>query len=70
MKATALVLAPHPDDESITGLLALRLQVECGFRIVVVPATLGSRRDRRAARRPELRAACAYQGFQVRFPKS
>ncbi|MBP7009677.1 MAG: PIG-L family deacetylase [Kiritimatiellae bacterium] len=70
MKATALVLAPHPDDESITGLLALRLQVECGFRIVVVPATLGSRRDRRAARRRELRAACACLGFRVRFPKS
>ena len=67
MTRTALILAPHPDDESITGLLALRLQKECGFRIWVVPATLGSRRDRQAARKRELREACRKLGFRVRF---
>ena len=67
MTATALILAPHPDDESITGLLPLRLQAEAGFRVWVVPATLGSRMDRRAARARELRAACRVLGFGVRF---
>lgn len=67
MTQTALILAPHPDDESIIGLLALRLKEECGFRIWVVPATLGSRLDRRAARKQELRAACRMLGFRVRF---
>ena len=67
MTATALILAPHPDDESITGLFPLRLKEECGFRVWVVPATLGSRVDRRAARARELRAACRTLGFGVRF---
>ena len=61
------MLVPHPDDESITGLLPLRLKEECGFRIWVVPTTLGSRLDRRAARKRELRAACRKLGFRVRF---
>lgn len=57
------ILAPHPDDECITGLLALRLQRECGFGVTVSPATLGSLRSRRAARREELRAACSALGW-------
>ena len=61
------MLVPHPDDESITGLLPLRLQEERGFRIWVVPATLGSRLDRRAARKRELREACRELGFRVRL---
>lgn len=67
MTPVALILAPHPDDECITGLLPLRLQAEAGFRVWVVPATLGSRVDRRAARVRELRAACRVLGFGVRF---
>ena len=70
MSKRAMVLAPHPDDESIIGLLALRLREECGFEVVVVPATLGSRAERREARRGELRAACAALGFRLRFPRS
>ena len=69
MNKVALILAPHPDDESIIGLLPLRLREECGFRVWVVPATLGSRVERQAARRRELRAACAVLGFGVRFLK-
>ncbi len=68
MTWNALILAPHPDDESITGLLPLRLKEESGFRIWVVPVTLGSRPDRRAARVQELRAACRVLGFQLRVP--
>lgn len=67
MTQNALILAPHPDDESITGLLPLRLKEECGFRIWVVPVTLGSRPERQAERKNELRAACAVLGFGVRF---
>lgn len=67
MDKTALLLAPHPDDESIVGLLALRLREECGFRIRVVPATLGSRADRRTRRKRELRAACRVLGFRPEF---
>lgn len=60
---TLWILSPHPDDECITGLLALRLQRECGFHVTVSPATLGSLRARRAARRAELRDACAALGW-------
>lgn len=69
MSKTALILAPHPDDESIIGLLPSRLQEECGFTTWVVPATLGSRVERRAARKIELKAACAVLGFRLRFLK-
>ena len=68
MKKVALILAPHPDDESIIGLLPLRLREECGFQIWVVPVTLGRREDRRAARVKELRAACRALGFHLRIP--
>ena len=68
MKRRVLVLAPHPDDESITGLLALRLRQECGFEVWVAPVTLGSCPTRRAARLRELRAACRVLGFRCRMP--
>ncbi len=67
MARSALILAPHPDDESITGLLALRLRAEAGFTVWVVPVTLGSRLERQVARKRELRAACRVLGFRVRF---
>lgn len=67
MRKCALIVAPHPDDESIVGLLPLRLQAECGFRVWVVPATLGSRPERQAARKLELQAACRRLGFQLGF---
>ena len=68
MTKIALILAPHPDDESIIGLLPLRLREECGFQVWVVPVTLGRREDRRAARAAELRAACRALGFRLRIP--
>ena len=70
MSKVALILAPHPDDESIIGLLPLRLQEECGFSVWVIPATLGSLRARQPARRRELRAACRTLGFQLHFLNS
>ncbi|NCA83933.1 MAG: PIG-L family deacetylase, partial [Opitutae bacterium] len=69
MKKCALILAPHPDDECIIGLLPLRLREECGFQVWVVPATLGSREARKAERRKELALACARLGFRLRWLK-
>ena len=70
MKKRALILAPHPDDESIIGLLPLRLKEECGVEVWVVPVTLGSQKERRAARAKELRAACTRLDFRLKFPVS
>lgn len=70
MKRKAVMLAPHPDDECIVGLLPLRLREEQGFEIIVVPATLGSRPERREARERELRAACGCIGFKPRIPST
>lgn len=62
---TALMFSPHPDDECIVGTLPLRLMRECGVRTVNVAVTLGSRKDRRAERRNELRNACSFLGFEL-----
>lgn len=62
---TVLLFSPHPDDECISGGLPLRLRREAGMRIVNVPVTLGSERQRRNARWRELEHACAYLEFEV-----
>jgi LmbE family N-acetylglucosaminyl deacetylase len=66
--AKALIFAPHPDDEVIVGALPLRLMRELGVEVVDVAVTLGSRRDRRAARRAELEACCRRIGFGLAHP--
>ncbi len=58
----ALLCSPHPDDEVITGALALRLRLE-GWRVVNLAITLGSLESRRAARQGELAACCELLGF-------
>jgi LmbE family N-acetylglucosaminyl deacetylase len=58
-----LIFSPHPDDESITGGLALRLLCEAKWNVVNVAVTLGSNRARQVARRRELENACASLGF-------
>jgi N-acetylglucosamine malate deacetylase 1 len=60
---TALVMAPHPDDECVMGALPLRLARNAGYGIHAVAVTLGSREDRRRARVAEMEAACAVLGF-------
>lgn len=55
---TIMILSPHPDDESIIGSLALRLQQENNAHIVNVAVTLGSKKERQKARLQELEAAC------------
>lgn len=62
--APVLLFSPHPDDESITGLLPLRLREEEGRRVINIALTLGSRPERRAARAAELTEACRILGFR------
>jgi len=59
------VFSPHPDDEAISGALAWRLRHECGWRVVNVAVTLGSRPDRRAERWVEAQACCDHLGFEL-----
>lgn len=60
-----LIFSPHPDDECIVGGLPLRLAREQGWHVINIGVTCGSRKDRRAERVNELRAACAYLGFDL-----
>jgi LmbE family N-acetylglucosaminyl deacetylase len=61
---TAVVFAPHPDDECLTGALALRLLRRQRMRVVVAALTLGSNPARQAERSRELEGACAFLGFE------
>jgi len=60
-----LIFSPHPDDESITGALALRLYREAGFQIINVPVTLGGDPHEMQRRRQELEAACTVLQFSI-----
>lgn len=59
----ALFFSPHPDDECISGGLALRLLREGGMNVFNVAVTQGSRKDRQEARFRELQGACDYLGL-------
>ena len=59
----ALLFSPHPDDEGVTGALALRLLREARFNVINVAVTQGSNPARQAARWTELKNACDYLGF-------
>jgi LmbE family N-acetylglucosaminyl deacetylase len=64
----ALIFAPHPDDEVITGGLPLRLLREQKLNVINVAVTLGSRLDRQAERWQELKNCCEYIGFGLVAP--
>lgn len=59
-----LILSPHPDDESITSSLALRLALENGSQIKNVAVTLGSNKARQSERLNELAKACKVLGIK------
>ena len=61
----ALFFAPHPDDETIGGALALRLAREAGMDVIDVAVTQGSRKERQAQRFAELQNACRYLGYRL-----
>lgn len=58
-----LFFAPHPDDETIQGGLALRLWREANWNVVNVAVTQGSKKERQTERFDELKGACNYLGF-------
>ncbi len=60
-----LLFSPHPDDETIGGLLSLRLQREGGKQIINVPVTFGSNIERQPGRAKELADACGYLGWDI-----
>jgi hypothetical protein len=59
----ALFFAPHPDDECISGGIALRLMREAQMNVLNVAVTQGSKKERQAERLHELEGACKYLGF-------
>ncbi len=59
----ALIFSPHPDDEVITGGLALRLLREAKWNVINVAVTQGSKKERQAERFAELKACCDCIGF-------
>jgi len=64
----ALFFAPHPDDECITGGLAVRLLRQGRMNVLDVAVTLGSNEQRRPGRLEELHNACRYLGFGLVLP--
>lgn len=63
-----LFCAPHPDDESLSGALPLRLRLETGAQVTNVAITLGADVEQRARRRRELESACRVLGFELLVP--
>src|SRR5487761_538003 len=61
--------APHPDDEALSGALALRLRLDSGARVINVAVTLGSDKARRPRRLRELESACLALGFDLVVPQ-
>ncbi len=59
----ALFFAPHPDDETIVGAMALRLMREARMNVINVAVTQGSKKERQAERYRELENACHYIGY-------
>ncbi|MEP6663937.1 MAG: PIG-L family deacetylase, partial [Verrucomicrobiota bacterium] len=58
-----LFFAPHPDDETIQGGLALRLLREAKWNVINVAVTLGSKKGRQQERLAELKNASEFIGF-------
>src|ERR1051326_4587675 len=59
--------APHPDDESLSGALALRLRIQ-GSEVTNVAITLGSEVAQRERRSLEVESACRALGFKLVVP--
>jgi LmbE family N-acetylglucosaminyl deacetylase len=63
-----LYCAPHPDDETLSGVLALRMRLESGARVANVAVTLGSSAAQHERRRREVASACQVVGFDLVIP--
>jgi LmbE family N-acetylglucosaminyl deacetylase len=64
---TVMILSPHPDDECITGSLALRLMHENHAHVINVAVTTGSNKDRKSERVKELNDACELLNFECLY---
>lgn len=63
-----LYCAPHPDDETLSGTLALRLRLESGAHVTDIAVTLGSGVTQHERRRREVTSACRVLGFDLVIP--
>ncbi len=63
-----LYCAPHPDDEALSGALALRLRFDSGAQVTNVAITLGSDPAQRPRRLREVESACRAFGFSLVVP--
>ena len=59
----ALFFAPHPDDETIVGGMAVRIMREARMNLINVAVTQGSKKERQLERYKELENACHYIGY-------
>lgn len=59
-----LICAPHPDDESLSGALPLRLGREDGCPVTALAITLGSNVSRKKSRLQEFADACRSLGWE------
>lgn len=66
--SSVLYCAPHPDDEALSGALALRLRLESSARVTDVAVTLGSGTAQHERRRREVASACRVLGFNLVIP--
>jgi len=66
--AKVVYCAPHPDDESLSGVLAWRLRLESGAHVTNVAITLGSDLGQRSRRLRELESACRVLEFELVVP--
>ena len=64
-KCSVLICSPHPDDETITGTLPLRLSQEARLSVCNLAVTLGSNPARKAERKREVLAACEVLHFAL-----
>ncbi len=68
LAAKIVFCAPHPDDESLSGALALRLHLDSGAEVTNVAITLGSDPLQRPRRLRELECACRALDFKLVVP--
>jgi LmbE family N-acetylglucosaminyl deacetylase len=60
-----VICSPHPDDEALTGALALRFRLERGISVLNIAVTLGSKAVERTRRLRELESSCHALGFRL-----
>lgn len=65
--AKVVICSPHPDDEGISGALALRLLRESGASVTNVAVTLGRNKGQQPRRLREVESACPALGFKLRL---